>query len=544
VDLRLSPSRSSGGFGFHRDLDQHRDHWQVALTTDEGPHAIEGGVDLERVVSVANSRHGGGGQQIHIFRSGGVDFYRHRYYVDDLAPDFDPANQATWRLLDPFASRAFDYNTALYVQDRFRAAPNLTIDAGLRWERQDLYGRGSRKVVSLSGNWALRLGAVFDPTNEGRTRIIGYYGRYFESVPMDINLRSFGRELTCFCYNFSADPDDLAPVGGPPRFSSLLSSAEEVDAPLRGQYLDEYVAAIEHRMAPSIVVAARFNQRRIGRVIEDIITPSDEYVVVNPSEGNVGSRLTFFDYDTAPAPPPRRTNTSLELSGIKHFSDGWQVLASYVVSRLSGNYDGTFQAATGQLDPNITLAYDFGDFLINADGPLTTDRRHQFKLDGSYSWSEGLVSELTAGLSVRYLSGTPRTAYGYSFIYQSWEYFLTPRGSLGRNPAYWEADLHADYPVRVGGQSIQVTVDVFNLFNRQAITVYDQRYNLSSQGPCGGVPFSICNGDNGLQHEGATFAPLSQLADPLATAPNPDFLSAGHQFTSPLSVRIGARLRF
>ena len=88
------------------------------------------------------------------------------------------------------------------------------------------------------------------------------------------------------------------------------------------------------------------------------------------------------------APKAKRTNTSLELSARKKFSNNWQVLASYVWSRLEGNYDGTFQNSTGQLDPNINSAFDYADFLVNADGRLSNERVHQWKFDGSYEVRE------------------------------------------------------------------------------------------------------------------------------------------------------------
>ena len=64
-------------------------------------------------------------------------------------------------------------------------------------------------------------------------------------------------------------------------------------------------------------------------------------------------------------------------------------MASYVWSRLEGNYDGTFQVSTGQLDPNINSAYDYADFLVNADGRLSNDRTHTLKFDGSYELQRG-----------------------------------------------------------------------------------------------------------------------------------------------------------
>ena len=37
----------------------------------------------------------------------------------------------------------------------------------------------------------------------------------------------------------------------------------------------------------------------------------------------------------------------------------------------------------------------------------------------------------------------PLNAYGYSSAYENWEYYLAPRGSVGRGPSDWEADLQA-----------------------------------------------------------------------------------------------------
>ncbi len=553
IDATVSPNSLSGGFGFYQDSDLARDDVRAELTKYLGRHTLKGGVDFEHVDALVRSHQGGAGQRVYQFTADGVDFYRHRYYVNDLAPGFNRDDSASWVIIDPLQSEPVDYNTALFAQDSFRAMSNLTIDAGVRWERQDVYGRNDTKAFSLTNNWAARVGAVFDPTNDGRTKIYAHYGRFFENIPMDINIRSFGGELTCFCYNYSSDPTAIVPVDGTPRRTSLLGGPEPVDSPLNGQYVDEYLVGVEREIAPSLVVAARYNYRTLGRVIEDFLTESGEYFVANPGKGTLGKTLTFYDYTQAQSPDARRVNHSLEFSARKRFSNNWQMIASYVWSKLEGNYDGTFQNATSQLDPNINSAFDFADFLINADGPLTADRRHQIKFDASYQWSDGPVSGLNLGVSTRYLSGLPLTAYGYSFVYQNWEYYLTPRGGLGRGPADYEADLHVGYPIRLGNnRSVSLSLDIFNLFDRQAATLLDQRYNLDSDPACAGIPDAICNGDNGLQHlpvDPATglvprLTPVAQLADPRSTATNPDFLKAGRAFTAPFSARIGARLTF
>ena len=146
-------------------------------------------------------------------------------------------------------------------------------------------------------------------------------------------------------------------------------------------------------------------------------------------------------------------------------------------SKLEGNYDGTFQNSTGQLDPNINSAFDYADFLVNAQGELTNEHKHQVKLDSSYVVPKGVMNGLSLGASFRWLSGLPLTAYGYSLAYSNWEYYLTPRGSLGYGPADYEMDVHVGYPIKLGssGARANLLLDVFNLFNRQSITVLDQR---------------------------------------------------------------------
>ena len=86
--------------------------------------------------------------------------------------------------------------------------------------------------------------------------------------------------------------------------------------------------------------------------------------------------------------------------------------------------------------------------------------------------------------------------------------------------------------------------DVFNLFNRQAITKFDERYNRIADGPCAGVAEAVCNGDGGLLTTTGTLTPVSQLSNARATATNPDFLNKGVAFTQPFSLRLGIRWQF
>ena len=547
IDQTVTPTTTSGGFGFFQDQEFKRDVYKVDASSYFGSHDLKFGADTEHIQAVNNNYNGGAGQRIYRLVTGGQIYYRHRYFVNDRAGGFDRNVPSTWQIALPLTSEPDSYNTSFYVQDSWKAGGGLTINAGIRWEAQDVRSRDRDSAFKLEDNWAPRVGLVWDVLQNNRSKLYANWGRFFESIPMDINIRAFGGEVSCFCYNFSPSASDILQDPSAPRPQSLLGgSTTPVDPDLKGQYLDEWLAGFEYDLGRNLVVGAKYARRDLGRVIEDFLIPAEHnYFIANPAEG-IGLEMGFYDgVTTAPAPKPKRTNTSFELNARKRFADNWQFLASAVFSKLEGNYDGTFQVSTGQLDPNINSAFDYADFLVNADGILSNDRKVQLKFDGSYEFSNGPLTGMNLGLSTHVYSGLPLNAYGYSFAYQNWEYYLVPRGSAGRGPKDWETDLQVRYPIRLGGtRRLMLQADIFNLFDRQSITQLDERYNLPEDGGCAGIPEAFCNGDNGIVTTGNNLTPAFSIADPRATATNPDYLIKGVGFTQPRSIRVGLRFEF
>ncbi|HYO74867.1 MAG TPA: hypothetical protein VE010_00275, partial [Thermoanaerobaculia bacterium] len=557
------PIPVSGGFGFHQDQEFDRDAFKVDLTRYLGRHELKVGGDRELLSAYNESWNGGGGQRIYIRQNDNLItatnpngiYYRHRYYIDDTAAGFDPDDPSTWIINTPLTSSPETTNTSLYVQDSWKVTPHVTLNLGLRWEQQEIGDRFGSDAIVLDDMYAPRLGFIWDVARNGRSKLFANAGRFYESIPMDINIRAFGGELQAFSYNFSSDPNDIdpdpffdvsRPGTGIPR-NTTNGGATPVDPDLKGQYVDEYIVGYEYELATNMAVGVQGTYRALGRVVEDFLDPvSGHYHIANPGQG-AGKAMSFYDYEPAVAPDVERTFQGVQLHARKRFSNNAQVFASYLWSRLEGNYDGLFQASTGQLDPNINSAFDYADFMINANGLLSNDRTHQFKLHGSYTMTGGIANGLTLGLSTYYASGFPLNAYGYSAGYQNWEYYLAPRGSLGRGPAEYEADLHFGYPVAMGPTRVNLILDVFNVLNRQAATRLDERYNLSSDGdPCAGIPDGLCGSGGGIAYAGTGEVPrpAGAIPNPRATATNPDFLRGGTQFTAPRSLRLGVRVSF
>jgi hypothetical protein len=543
-DDTVSPIVRTGGFaGAFQDSDFSRMVYKLDATKFLGQHELKGGIDWEDQASSIDRYAAGGGMINYKLISRGTIYYRHRFFVDDQAPGYVEGDPTTFVPSIPLRTEPNTLNTAFYVQDSWRALSNLTINAGIRWERQEIGDRFGETPLDLTDNWAPRVGFIWDVAKNGRSKVFANWGRFFESIPMDINIRAFGGEVTCFCYNFDPDPLDFIPDAAAPARTAFFGGATPVDEALKGQYVDEFLVGGEYEVAPNLSLGAKYVHRNLGRVIEDFLVPSEgHYFIANPGSG-LGAEMAFYDYSPVPAPDVRRVSNTFELSARKRFSQGWQFLASYVYTTLEGNYDGTFQNSTGQLDPNINSAFDYADFLVNAEGKLTNDRRNQFKFDGSYDFQRGALTGLNIGVSTHYYSGAPLNAYGYSVPYANWEYYLAPRGSLGRGPSDWEADLRFNYPIRLGSTSrLNLMVDIFNLFDRQEAVQLDERYNLALDGRCAGIPEDQCNGDNGWLTTPGTLNPLGSLSNPRATATNPDYLQKGTVFTQPRSIRFGVKL--
>jgi Carboxypeptidase regulatory-like domain/TonB dependent receptor/TonB-dependent Receptor Plug Domain len=503
----------TGGFGLIQDKTFKRDFASGSGAHFAGRHELKLGFEYEKE-SAQVIRRFSGGQQIDVFpQPGAPTVYSHFYWTT-------PGATVPSAPVSELNARPQHRNTTAYLQDHWTALSNLTINAGVRWDRQEIIDPSGAKAIDLKRDFAPRLGVVWDPTKDGRSKVFASYGRYYEEIPMDLVIRSFSFERQARIFNFSPtgtapDPAAEAAVG---QTSAIFGgNVEPADPHMHNQYLNEYLLGYQREVFPDVAVGIQGIYRNYGEIIEDFLCRTDgTYCIGNPGKG-IMQRIFTLDYSTTyPAPKPRRVYKGIQLDVTKRFSHNWQALASYVYSKLDGNYDGTYAPFTNVgADPNISAAYDYYDFFTNGinlnritdTGPLSNDRRHQVKLSGIYI----TPFKLSVGLSAYYRTGTPVTAYGFADSYSRYEFFLTNRGALGRTPSNYDADLHLGYPLPVGPVTVNFLFDVFNVFNTQRPILLDERWDF-------------------------------QQADNASPAPtNPNFRKPVLR-TPPTSLRLGVRL--
>jgi hypothetical protein len=230
--------------------------------------------------------------------------------------------------------------------------------------------------------------------NDGKSKISVAYGRFYESIPLNVAARYFGGEgiltrnnvplSTCTNPNstsWTGAGEALQQCSVPPKGSTddpaingttpfNNGSNYPVQSHLQGQFHNEIVATLERQLMDDLTARIDYQHRWLGNIIEDgTADPSGSFAFVLANPGNIPqealddakaevaaaeakdqndpvnasalaaaqSKLANLQ-GLATAPKPKRTYDAITVSLFKRFSANWQGRASYTWSRLVGNY--------------------------------------------------------------------------------------------------------------------------------------------------------------------------------------------------------------
>jgi outer membrane receptor protein involved in Fe transport len=578
------PGYRIGGLGFNEDQKASRLSGLLSVTQRVqalGHHVIKVGGDVEEQ-GFLDSRYYPGGAAYQELADGTFVIRRFHQPSEDgmeecgFDNDGDDIGDATCRVIGPGEELAADTKTrnfGAYVQDSWSILPNLTLNAGLRWEQQTLYAADDvvgeispvtsepipEEAFKLKNLLAPRAGIVYDPTQEGRSKFFAHYGRFYESIPMDINSRAYGGEvinqtyvLPGFCDPLNA-PETCDEDGG---FDGSLNYGGHslVDPEIGAQYLDEVVLGGEYEILADLKLGASYIYRDLGRVIEDVSTDGgNTYVIANPGDVNQAEvdrlreeamsagdpaqadflrRQANFYEGVGVFDAPKRTYNAIQVTAERRFTKSLFLSASYTYSETRGNYPGLFSHETEQLDPNLTSLYDLPELMANRYGNLGSDRPHLVRLDGFYRLLlDPSIGFFTFGAAIRAQSGLPINTLGRHFGYGRGESYILERGTGGRMGLTTRFDTHVAYGRNLSeGTRLEAFVDIFNLFNQQPELVVDDEYTLNNTNP-------IVGGDEeDLAHSKVQYTGS-------AITKNPNFGNTTER-QPPLSARFGLRLLF
>jgi len=303
------------------------------------------------------------------------------------------------------------YNHSLFAQDSWSIAKGLTINAGLRVEREFLPAENQPAggiAHPISFGWgdkiAPRIGVAWDPTGKGKIKIFGGYGQFYDQMKLNLAISSFGGQYWNQCF-YTLDTANVASItpafdsnqrfcpgtngptgsatqanfpGGTPKGLTFLenqnfranpttcstcSITQEGVAPgLKPYKQHEYTVGVDYQLTPSLAFEARYDRRRLDHVIEDsaIFNPAvgETFVIVNPGQGINSTYDKFFNFlygvnnsncgsACPPTIPAQRNYDGVELRLTKASTKHWAGMFSYTYSRLWGNYAGLTSSYQG-----------------------------------------------------------------------------------------------------------------------------------------------------------------------------------------------------
>ena len=305
---------------------------------------------------------------------------------------------------------ATSYNHSLFAQDAWTVGRGITINVGLRVEKEWLPAENQPSggiSHPINFGWgdkiAPRLGMTWDPFRNGKMKVFGGYGQFYDEMKLNLAISSFGGAYWNNCYyalstsnvasiapvfdstgrycpGVGNDPTAQANFGGAtpsgitflenqnyrtnPTTCSTCTLTEEGVAPgLKPYKQHEYTLGVDYQVTPTLAFEARYDRRRLDHVIEDSAlynasASSETFVIVNPGQGVNATYNSFYNFlygltgsnqincspTTTPACPniipAQRDYDGLEFRLTKAPTKHWSGMVSYTYSRLWGNYSG------------------------------------------------------------------------------------------------------------------------------------------------------------------------------------------------------------
>ena len=271
-----------------------------------GSHSLRAGYGFQHVVNDINSYYPGGYVDLvfgSAFTFGGVTTGTgtYGYYA---VHDRRITNQAGSDI------------QSLYLQDQWMLGNRLTLNLGIRTEdenipdfRPEADGAAAIKF-SMKDKLAPRLGAAFDVFGNGRMKVFGSWGLYYDWTKYELPRGSFGAETWCTNYraldtldfgslNLSNMPGaDLWVTPGTCRDRRFQA---EVDPDIKPMRQSSTSGGFEYQLGRNGVLTAHYIHNDLLETIEDIgfLTPTgDEGYVI----GNPGSGLSALQYASGATP--------------------------------------------------------------------------------------------------------------------------------------------------------------------------------------------------------------------------------------------------
>ena len=404
----------------------------------------------------------------------------------------------------------------LFVQDEFHPTADLTLNAGLRYDRQTVAqpsvlnpdaqlqaaGYRTNRIPIDGNNWGPRLGFAWTPAADNRMVVRGGYGLFYGRTPSIMygtatSNNGINVQTITFTGNLIPTYPNIYPAL--PTGATLPKPTIFVFAPdFQNPKVQQGSLGVEHQLGNDFSAGVTYQY-----VSGTDLPRSRDINVAGPTTVTAtiagGGTTTFTRYTSRPftnfnrviafESSARSKYNGLTLDLQKRFANNWQARIAWTHSTVRDN----------KPDATAVVPFSSGDDSKYASDPLNlnkdyafgdNDIRDRIVLSGVWSldnYARGLTSGLAHALASGWsLSGivTYQTGYPYTPIVNSdlnndgnASNDLAPgftRNSL-RLPSFFSIDprITRDIPL-VGGTKLQLIAEAYNLTNRHNVSAVNR----------------------------------------------------------------------
>jgi outer membrane receptor protein involved in Fe transport len=355
--------------------------------------------------------------------------YRGRLDFDSLA-DFLQGNLSGGRSAQGDSQRqTFQNSHTLYFQDNWRATPNLTINAGLRWdyfgvigEKNNLLSNFDRTLglvqVGTNGldqlydsdwtNFSPRLGFAWDVTGKGKTVVRGGWGLFYDAFSQDF----FVGQLPFNTFNPGPAYNPVGP--SPILFSFSTIPQIQPDVPIFTDYLDSDVFAVDRGLKTPMI--QNYNVNLQHELVRNVVWQIG-YV------GSLGRKLFRYRDINQPLNPAVSTARPFD-NGPFAPSGGTFFYVNQLETTSNSNYNAlqtslnlrNYKRFTAQINytwsHSIDNASDGQDYVANATQPDDSHHPERERANSNFDVRQRFVAAVSYELP-NLVKSVPRLGEGW-----------------------------------------------------------------------------------------------------------------------------------
>jgi hypothetical protein len=423
---------------------------------------------------------------------------------------------------------------SLFIQDDIRIRRDLTVNVGLRYERQTF--------TDSTMNFAPRAGFAYNWRGDGRVVVRGGFGIYHSQI-VDNSEANYALTGPTGVFNYTATPGQVgfpatvasaplpafpagavAPVrslyirpGDSANLDPFFPTSTLIGYPsqLLNPYSEQWTFGIQSRLAQNWVLSVDYVGSHTIRIVRPLdVDPPTPFIRTAPGQvrtaqaANCTRPYWIWWYQqnhltcnpaapTNPQPPYAliqsdvnngfSTYHALDVTLSHTFSHHLSMLASYVWSHNINNVDPDAPGGNPN-DPNFTGSSE--------KGPAIFDQRHRFVLSGVYvaPWkiSVGGIASLASGLPFNYVTGVNNSGDTGGTTDRPVINGAVAGRNAGHGRPVYDVAPFIERPFAFGERfRLNLRAEAFNVFNHANFVAYSGTYgNGATPGPGFGQPLA------------------------------------------------------